>query len=469
MVLTNFIIDIVLWSLSAILIYFYLKFTANKKSNQPPVVEGGGIIFGKVGMYRSDPINFAFENQKKYGNIFVVQGIFGLFKTYFVMGEEAINMVLKAPDEKFNFKKGIVKFVRAIFGEQKEEPKEEESDVNNRISRGIKKSQKMNQMNIESSMEEVLSRYSKIQFDFNEMVEELIFKINVSSLLGKEAMKDFKEIKETLSGVEHYGLKFTSMFFPNLPFGTSKKTRDLKKKAVELLRPYIIKKRESKEELEDYLSIWAQSPHVAGSQKGENYTDEEITNQIIAIIIAAHLNTAVSMTYILIYMFRHPEHLEKLRKELWEMKENEEDLYSSALVTQTIREVMRLSNTGSFIRRIEEDTYYEGYLLEKGTLISSSIAAIHYDQNIFKDPFSFKPDRWEDPNLMKYAFWFGSGLHRCKGDGYALQILRNIVVEFALNWDLEFKNQNASDFEIDFKNNRRPKGNIISTLKRRTN
>lgn len=68
---------------------------------------------------------------------------------------------------------------------------------------------------------------------------------------------------------------------PKLPFGPPKIAAQLRKKAIELFSPYIQKRRESKEEIDDYLSIWAQSPHVSGELKGQDYTNEEITNNII--------------------------------------------------------------------------------------------------------------------------------------------------------------------------------------------
>jgi len=358
-------------------------------------------------------------------------------------------------------------FIRAIFGENKNQPKEEELDIMNRISKGIKQSQKVNQINIDNIIGELFPNLSKLsEFDLNEMVEEMVCRINVSSMLGKDAMKDFWEIKNSIAGIEFYGLKFMSMFFPNAPFGTSKKAREFKKKAIEVLKPHIIQRKQSKKEMDDYLSVWAHSPHVSGEKKGQEYTDEEITNQIINIIIAAHLNTAVTVNYSLIYLFRNPKFLEQLRNELLEMKEDGKDLTSSKLLNFAIRETMRMTNSPGVIRRVEEDFIHEGYLLEKGYLVSTIIAHIHFDPKIFPDPLTFKPERWEDPSLIRCGFWFGSGVHRCKGDAYALQIIKSVIIEMVLNWNLEFKNKTDSDFDLDYLRNRKTKKTIFASLKK---
>ena len=54
------------------------------------------------------------------------------------------------------------------------------------------------------------------------------------------------------------------MFFPNAPFGSSKVTKNLRKKAIELIGPYIKKVKESNEDLNQYISVWANSPHAGG-------------------------------------------------------------------------------------------------------------------------------------------------------------------------------------------------------------
>lgn len=62
-----------------------------------------------------------------------------------------------------------------------------------------------------------------------------------------------------------------------------------------ILAPYIEKRRTSKQESDDYLSVWLESPHVAGKRSGEEYNSEELAQQTVIINVAAHINTAVTL------------------------------------------------------------------------------------------------------------------------------------------------------------------------------
>ena len=87
-------------------------------------------------------------------------------------------------------------------------------DISKRVTIGLKKSITLLHENIEKHFTKVVEEKSnKGKFSLIDFIDELIFKVNIPTLLGEEAMGNWKEIKETLSGIEKNGLLFTFFFF----------------------------------------------------------------------------------------------------------------------------------------------------------------------------------------------------------------------------------------------------------------
>ncbi|KAK2466588.1 hypothetical protein APHAL10511_001450 [Amanita phalloides] len=71
-----------------------------------------------------------------------------------------------------------------------------------------------------------------------------------------------------------------------------------------------------------------------------------------------------------------------------------------------------------------EDDIYKGYFIPKGSIVLSNIWNIAHDENNYKDPMVFNPDRFIareglTPELDPHDFVFGFGRRRCPGDSLA--------------------------------------------------
>ena len=268
-----------------------------------------------------------------------------LFKHLYIIGEEPLKMILESSDDKMNFNKGTGKILRAVLGPQKVEPPQEYQDRLYRLAKGIKKSSKFNQKNINQAIHNISHLFSKTQqFDIVDYLEDIVFQfitsfpsllfpsyqsllhysslfsspffslfsslfssffkllsfqflsfvlksINISNFLGDEAMSQFHKIKNLFIELENLGLQPLSIFAPNFPFGAPAKCRKIREEIKEILRPYVVGRRERKEELDDYLSVWINSPHVGGPNEGKEYNLEEILYEVVNIMFVAHVNT----------------------------------------------------------------------------------------------------------------------------------------------------------------------------------
>ena len=171
----------------------------------------------------------------------------------------------------------------------------------------------------------------------------------------------------------------------------------------------------------------------ARSEEGNQFTDQEIIDHLIFILMAAHDTTAITLTFMSYYLAKNPEWQEKVR----------EEGQSLAISEQTqVRELRQLEHLGLVMketlrmqpplillpRKLQQDLEVEGYLIPKGTMVNAVFQFTHYDDRTWTNPKTFDPSRFntERKEQLKcpYAYApFGAGNHHCIGFGFAeLQI-----------------------------------------------
>ncbi|KAL8713856.1 MAG: hypothetical protein Q9220_002001 [cf. Caloplaca sp. 1 TL-2023] len=129
--------------------------------------------------------------------------------------------------------------------------------------------------------------------------------------------------------------------------------------------------------------------------------------------------------------------------------------YLAACIQEGNRLSFGLTGRNCRIAPLEALTY-KSHTLPAGTPISTTTLAIHTNESIFPDPWTFNPDRWLDGDkgkaLNRFQYGFGKGSRRCLG-----MELANAEVVLALarvlgGWELELWETTEKDvgFERDF-------------------
>ena len=140
--------------------------------------------------------------------------------------------------------------------------------------------------------------------------------------------------------------------------------------------------------------------------------------------------TGKTLSIIHFHLLKNSSLLSKVRQELQDLRQQRpvgslslNELESLPLLTAVIKEGIRL-NFGFTARtpRIatNETLQYKGWEIPPGTPVSMSSVFVHTNEELFPDPWSFKPERWtgsdEDrTNLEKFLVSFGKGSRRCIG------------------------------------------------------
>ena len=174
-------------------------------------------------------------------------------------------------------------------------------------------------------------------------------------------------------------------------------------------------------EREDVLSMLLLARHEDGSPM----SDAEIRDELLTLLVAGHETTATALSWAMERLTRHPEKLDRLRREV---AAGEEDY-----LTATIQETLRLRPVIVVVlRKLTEPVELGGYELPAGASAVPCIHLIHRDPQIYPEPERFLPERFLDNPPGTYTWIpFGGGVRRCLGAAFAqfemAVVLRELV------------------------------------------
>ncbi|KNG83803.1 hypothetical protein ANOM_007999 [Aspergillus nomiae NRRL 13137] len=116
--------------------------------------------------------------------------------------------------------------------------------------------------------------------------------------------------------------------------------------------------------------------------------------------------------------------------------ENREKLpYVNALITETMR--CKTLGPMSIPRAATQQDEYMGYTIPRGSTIILNQWALNNDEDIYTDPFMFKPQRWIETPELPQPFAFGAGKRLCPGQSLAQNILFMSVSRILWAFDID--------------------------------
>lgn len=174
----------------------------------------------------------------------------------------------------------------------------------------------------------------------------------------------------------------------------------------------------------------------ATTEDGEAFTDQDIVDHMIFLMMAAHDTLTSSLTTAVYGICAHREWQDKLREEalaLGKRRVEYDDLGDLELGERVFNEALRLWGPVPYIpRRALRAFEYAGHTIPANTQISISPDGAHYDPTIWSEPTRFDPDRFspERAEHKRHPFAFapyGGGAHKCIGMHFA-QILAKVFL-----------------------------------------
>ncbi|HUS64347.1 MAG TPA: cytochrome P450 [Kofleriaceae bacterium] len=181
----------------------------------------------------------------------------------------------------------------------------------------------------------------------------------------------------------------------------------------------------------------------ARSEDGVTFTDDDVVNHMIFLLMAAHDTTTGTMTTMAYYLARHPAWQERLRQEsvaLGKAKLDVADLDRLTLLDQVIKEATRLVAPVPYLaRKTVADTDVLGHFVPRDTMVVLAPQFSHHMREHWPDPERFDPDRFapdrRDAGAHPYAWHpFGGGVHKCIGLHFAGMQVKAILHQLLLRY-----------------------------------
>jgi cytochrome P450 len=180
---------------------------------------------------------------------------------------------------------------------------------------------------------------------------------------------------------------------------------------------------EAAEQRDDVMAMLLAARHEDGSMM----TAQELRDELMTLLVAGHETTASSLGFGMNMLARHPQVVDELR--------NEDDDYLQATIYEILRSRPVLPNAAP--RLVKQPIEVGGWNYEPGVCLVANSYLVHHDPEIYRDPYSFRPDRFMDEGPGTYTWIpFGGGRRRCLGASFALLEMKIVLREVLGRYDV---------------------------------
>ncbi|MFT4085975.1 MAG: cytochrome P450 [Gordonia sp. (in: high G+C Gram-positive bacteria)] len=211
----------------------------------------------------------------------------------------------------------------------------------------------------------------------------------------------------------------------------------------------------------------------AESDDGHRFTDEDVVNHMIFVLMAAHDTSTITMTQMAYRMAQHRQWQDAAREQSLEIGATfgYDDLERFTVLDAVMKESLRLCPpVPAQPRTAIKDTEMQGYFIPEGTMVVIPQLANHRDPAYFSDPDSFDPERFsperaEDKGHRLAWMPFGGGVHKCIGLYFGQMEIKTIMHNLLRDFDWSIPP--GYEMPMDYSALPVPKDGLPVTLTRR--
>ncbi len=210
-----------------------------------------------------------------------------------------------------------------------------------------------------------------------------------------------------------------------------------------------IRERIAQRRASDANDLFTQLCH-ARDEADKQYSDEEIVDHLIFIMMAAHDTTTSAITTIVYALAKHPEWQDRLRREArntadWMARSGRstptlDDLARMTDIELVFKEALRLYQPlPTIARRALVDVEIHGKVIPAGTPVAVFPIQVHRSAEWWSQPEKFDPERFSseraEHRLHPYAWApFGGGAHMCLGLHFAEMQVKAVLLPLLRSW-----------------------------------
>ncbi len=181
----------------------------------------------------------------------------------------------------------------------------------------------------------------------------------------------------------------------------------------------------------------------ARTEDGAQFSDEDVINHIIFVLMAAHDTTTITLTNMIYQLARHPAWQDALRDEcraLGKPMIEHEDLPRLEVMERVMKEALRLCAPVPVLpRRTTRECEFKGYRIPADSLVQVSPWFTHFMPQYWREPRRFDPDRFapsraEDRQHPFLFVPFGGGAHKCIGMHFGEMEVKAVMHQLLLGF-----------------------------------
>ena len=174
----------------------------------------------------------------------------------------------------------------------------------------------------------------------------------------------------------------------------------------------------------------------ARSEDGERFSDEEVVNHMIFLMMAAHDTTTSTLTTMFYCLARHPEWQDRLRADAQALPTTQlgyADLAGCERTEWVMKESLRVyPPLTSIPRKALRDCEFGGFQIPRGTPVGISPIHTHQLPSLWTKPTEFDPERFSPARAehRRHAYGylpFGGGAHLCIGQHFADMEVKSVM------------------------------------------
>lgn len=181
----------------------------------------------------------------------------------------------------------------------------------------------------------------------------------------------------------------------------------------------------------------------ARTEEGQQFSDEDVINHIIFVLMAAHDTSTITLTNMIYHLAKHPAWQDRLREEsraLGKTALQYDDLAKLTSMTLVMKEALRLcAPVPAMPRRTTRECEYKGYRIPAGHLIQISPWFSHTMPEYWREPLKFDPERFNEERAedKQHPFLFvpfGGGAHKCIGMHFGEMEVKAVLHQMLLRY-----------------------------------
>lgn len=398
---------------------------------------GRRLVFDQAFAFLSDPLGFSRRRHARYGP--VSRTYIPMQPTIVALGAEANDFVLRDRAQNFSSRLGWEAMLSRLFDRGLMLRDGEDHRYHRRLMQPAFRREAL-----ASYLERMTPRIERAvaqwgtqpDFRFYEAIKRLTLDIAADVFLGIELQAEMDQVNKDFSAIVEATISLI-----RVPLLGRCYARGLASRAR--LESFITSRIPARRS-GNGSDLFSQMCRIE-TEAGERYTDAEIVDHLIFLMMAAHDTTTSALTTIAYALAKHPDWQARLREEAATMIRTApciDELGKLTLHKQVLHESLRLYPPLPIVlRRAVRDCELHGIHIPCHTLVTVFPVFTHRDPAYWQEPDRFDPDRFgparDEAHQHPFAWVpFGGGAHMCLGLHFAEMQVKAVLVPLLRRWQL---------------------------------